>query len=313
MKKIEIFRMESLYRAPLVVSGWVFGEGAKNTVVVGPTRGNEVQQLYICSQLVRTLKRIEEDGRFIAGKQVEVIPVVNSSSINVGKRFWAMDGTDVNRMFPGYDEGETTQRIAGGVFRHLQGWKNGIQLSSYYLRGDFVPHVRMMQTPYQSPDAGDPFGLPFVVQRKTAPIDTTTLNYNWQIWNTRAFSMYTQATSHIDTESAEVCIWSILRFLVSEKVIRLNVHPGTHSVHLMEDELARVHSPQAGIFVPSAGPSDFVEKGGLLGFILDPMTGETLKEVRSKTSGTVFFAYRDPLVMDDQLLFLIVKRLSGAV
>ena len=36
---------------------------------------------------------------------------------------------------------------------------------------------------------GNLFGLPYVVMRKPAPIDTTTLNYNWQIWETNAFTV----------------------------------------------------------------------------------------------------------------------------
>ena len=35
--------------------------------------------------------------------------------MNIGKRFWSADNTDINRMFPGYNLGETTQRIAAGV------------------------------------------------------------------------------------------------------------------------------------------------------------------------------------------------------
>lgn len=50
------------------------------------------------------------------------MPCVNYYSMNIGKRFWSMDNTDINRMFLGYDLGETTQRIADGVFKQLQGY-----------------------------------------------------------------------------------------------------------------------------------------------------------------------------------------------
>ncbi len=80
-------------------------------------RGNEIQQLYIAGQMVRTLKRFEEEGRFIRRHGVTVIPCANPYSVNVGKRFWAMDNSDINRMYPGYNKGETTQRIAAGIFK----------------------------------------------------------------------------------------------------------------------------------------------------------------------------------------------------
>lgn len=49
-----------------------------------------------------------------------MVPSVNHFSMNIGKRFWPSDNTDINRMFPGYKEGETTQRIAAGVFENIK-------------------------------------------------------------------------------------------------------------------------------------------------------------------------------------------------
>ena len=46
------------------------------------------------------------------------------------------------------------------------------------LPGDFVPHVRIMNTGCQTASLGNLFGLPYVVMRKSEPIDTTNLNYN---------------------------------------------------------------------------------------------------------------------------------------
>lgn len=41
--------------------------------------------------------------------------------------------------------------------------------------------------------------LPYVVMRKPEPIDTTTLNYNWQTWETNAFSVYTKEICQLTT------------------------------------------------------------------------------------------------------------------
>lgn len=57
-----------------------------------------------------------------------------------------MDDTDINRMFPGYNKGETTQRIAAGLFEKLQGYEYGIQMASFYMPGEFIHHVRIVKT-----------------------------------------------------------------------------------------------------------------------------------------------------------------------
>ena len=78
----------------------------------------------------------------------------------------------------------------------------GIQFASFYMPGEFVPHVRMMETGFQSPSLANLFGLPYVVIRKPRPVDTKTLNYNWQNQSTAAFSVYTNKTDELDEKSA---------------------------------------------------------------------------------------------------------------
>ena len=213
MQKEILFTLKSPYRDDLRIQGYRFGKGEKAACIVGALRGNEVQQLYVCSQIVKTLSELERRGNIVHNKEILVIPSVNSASLNIGSRFWAMDKTDINRMFPGYNMGETTQRIAAGLFESIKGYNYGIQFASFYMQGDFIPHVRMMDTGYQNPSLANLFGLPYVVIRSPKPYDTTTLNYNWQIWETSAFSVYTSATDRIDEESAKQAVASVMRFL----------------------------------------------------------------------------------------------------
>ena len=47
--------------------------------------------------------------------------------LNIGKRFWPLDNTDINMMFPGYELGKT-QRIAKKSFDAISGYDYGIIL-----------------------------------------------------------------------------------------------------------------------------------------------------------------------------------------
>ena len=120
MRKTEIYKLGSPYREDLTISGYTFGHGRKSACIVGSIRGNEIQQLYVCSQIVRKLEELEASHAIASGKEILVVPSVNHHAMNIGKRFWPVDDTDINRMFPGYDQGETTQRIADSFRRHIQ-------------------------------------------------------------------------------------------------------------------------------------------------------------------------------------------------
>ena len=44
-------------------------------------------------------------------------------------------------------------------------------------------------------------------------MDTVTLNYNWQMNGTNAFSIYTSSTDLVDDVTARQAVSSVLRFL----------------------------------------------------------------------------------------------------
>ena len=309
MIKESLYTFKSPYRQDMHMYGYHFGRGEKSACIVGAIRGNEVQQLYICSKLVQRLKELEQKGAIASGKCITVIPSVNHYSMNVGKRFWPSDNTDINRMFPGYNLGETTQRIAAGLFEAVKGYEYGIQLASFYIPGDFVAHVRMMDTGYQNASLANLFGLPYVVIRKPRPIDTTTLNYNWQVWESNAFSVYTNKTDSIDEQSAQQAVSAILRFLNRMGILRYNCHGGFISSTIHEDELMSVVSDVPGIFLRRKNAGEEVQVGDVLAEIIDPLEGEIREQILAPSDGVICFAHDEPLVMEHSTVFKLIKRL----
>ena len=87
MKKEIIYSLKGIYREDYQIEGYRFGVGEKSACIVGALRGNEIQQLYICSQLVKALKELEAHGSISHNHEILVIPSVNRFSMNVGKRF----------------------------------------------------------------------------------------------------------------------------------------------------------------------------------------------------------------------------------
>jgi len=274
---------------------------------MGAMRGNEVQQMYVCSRMIQELKKLEAQGAIAENTEILIIPCVNYYSMNIGKRFWAMDNTDINRMFPGYNLGETTQRIADGIFQKIKDYQYGIQMASFYQSGNFLPHVKMMDTGFTDPELMKQFGFQFALIRKPRPYDTTTLNYNWQIWETKAFSVYTNATDTIDEPSAEQAVDAILRFMNSVGLISVRVRPGYRTEILQESQTKQIQSEAGGLFVSTAKMGQHVERGDILGKIIHPFDGELISEIRTPVSGTVYFEYDSPLINEKTVCFKIIR------
>lgn len=307
MKQEIVFSMKSPYRDEFKIQGFRFGEGEKSVAIVGAMRGDEVQQQFTCSQIVKNLIKLEEQGKILPGHEIFVIPSANHFSMNIDKRFWAMDNTDINRMFPGYDKGETTQRIAAAIFESVRGYKYGIQLASFYMPGRFIPHVRMMETGFHNAKLAKKFGLPYVMLRKPKPYDTTVLNYNWQVFETDAFSIYAGETSSIDKDMAKTAWLSVLRFLHSIGAIDHPMHEGYRSAVLKDDDLEIITSDQSGILYPIKETGDSIRQGDVLAKILDPFTGAVRSIIKSPISGTIFFSQHHPLVHQNTIMFKLVR------
>ncbi len=298
--------MKGLYRDDFRVTGYEFGEGEEAVCIVGNSRGNEVQQIYCCSKLVKKFRQLEAEGRIKKGQKILIIPSLNPYSMNIKKRFWPTDNTDINRMFPGYDLGETTQRIADGVFREISKYRFGIQFTSFYMPGDFVPHVRLMEEGYSQAELALQFGLPYVVIRKVRPYDTATLNYNWQVWDTQAFSLYTTTTEQISPNGAGQAVLAVLNFLSAQGIVNYLGPSLIRPKVVYDTELVPVKTSESGIFEALVKAGDRVDTGQPLANILHPYESELIETLYAPADGKIFFIHNEPLTYADTAVIKMV-------
>ena len=308
MKKEVIFSTSGLYRDDFRVTGYRFGHGKPSCCIIGAIRGDEVQQLYICGQLVKALKELEKSGGIAEGKQILVIPSINNYSMNIGRRFRCLDNADINRQFPGEADGETAERIAAAVFAEVSKFACCVQFPSFYIPGVFTPHVRMMKTGSENDELAELFGLPFVVHRQPTLMEKTTLNYCLKSHGIPAFSVYTETRGSIDDISAEIGIEAVLRFLSKTGAITSKVSEGAVSRVLDESELVSVRSDDAGVYRELVRVGSEVREGDILARVLHPYEGDVVSELRSPVDGTVFFARNKSIICQHSLVFKIVRK-----
>lgn len=312
MNKELIYSMNTAYRGDYEIYGFSYGSGEKAACIVGAMRGNEFQQLYICSLLAKKLSELEARGAIVSGKEIMLIPSLNYSSFNVGKKYWITDNSDINRLFPGNPEGPATSRIAAAVMDKVQGYSYGIQFASFYMEGEFIPHVRMMETGRQSTSLANLFGMPYVLTAEPRSHDTGTLNYNWQMRGTDAFSVYSGVTDTIKGESASQAVSSVLRFLTRMGVIRYNCHAGYISTILDEEDLLSIRSEHAaGFFERLINPGDEVVRGQVIANIINPMTGENTTDIYAPTDGIIFYCQNSPMIYQNSVIFKMIRRLHN--
>ena len=307
MAKELIFNFPSPNRDSLKVYGYRFkGEDKKPSVaIVSGLRGDEILQLYVASQLVNFLnEKVKNNINFIKG-EILIIPSVNTFGFNIEKRYWPLDNTDISRMFPGYEKGETTQRIAALLFEKIQGFDFGIKLTSGVRSAEYIPHVKVFDMENSDIEKGKDFGFRYVHKVEPKPYDTASLTYNWHIWNTKAFSIYGGKTNHINFRYVEEIKNGIIRFLSKNGIINFKINELFCSQIINDKNLLNIKTPEAGIFHPFKKIGDFATKGEPLFKIEDPLSGETRAEIESPVDGIVFQMHSYPMIYQSTTAFKI--------
>lgn len=304
-------RLDVPYRERLYVDGFEFGsqEGTPTCSIVGQMRGDEVQQAYTCASIVDRLRQLEQRGAVADGVRILVIPCANPFSMNVASRFWPTDGTDVNRSFPGDAHGDTTDRVAAGIFEAVRGSTYGIQMASFNQHGDFLPHVRVTRAGSVSEDAlkmALGFRMPCVVARDPTPFDKGTLNYCWQECGTYAFSLYGTTTERIDRASAARVTSAVMRFCAKHDLLAAPATGGTESIQIDEADLRSVRTEtSAGYLESHVRPGDHVRQGQEMGLVRDAFDTHVTERLVAPAAGRVFFSRTQPLVQQQMVVYRI--------
>ena len=211
----------------------------------------------MCSNLIKTLKLLEERRCLDENLGIMIVPSVNPYSLNTSTRFWATDNTDINR----------------------------IHFTSFYLEGNFTPHVRIMKTGYENVEVAKEFAMPYIMLRNPKPYDTTTLNYEWQVWGTQAFSIYTPGTDQVDVKQARYGIDAVIRFLAYHGLIHMKVNGGYRSRIVEENELVTVRTKTSGILVLKVKCGDHLSVGDEIAEIIDTYEGDVIEVIKWPCEG----------------------------
>lgn len=307
MKRIEILNFKSPNRAPLKVEGFLFGEdlNGPSIAIVGAMSGDHINQLYVASRLVEYLRQKEEEGKIIG--KILVIPAVNTYALNMGQSFWPLDKTDINMMFPGYAQGETTQRIAAKLFESLKGYDYGIILEGRRDQGMCLPYVKLIKSDYEDMASAYDLGMRFIHYRPYSPIETVMLQYNWQLWGTKALSIVFGKNGSIDHTLSREVQGSLVRLMAKRGILKLPVFDGFQSNIIEPENITVLKASYAGIFDSLVSCGTTVEKGDTLGRITDAISGEKLEKIIAPLDGVLTCQYSYPLIFQNSIAFRIAS------
>lgn len=299
--------MDSPSRDTFTITGYKFGSGRPLLAVVGAMRGDYITALHTASKLVKYLQEKEEKKPALFKGEILVIPSINPFALNMDTKYWPLDNTDIDAMFPGYNKGETTQRIAHALFQRLKGFTYGVIIEGRRDHSCCMPYVRMLKTGFEDLKAARKFGLRFVHIREASPYESGSLLYNWPIFETQTFALVSGKNRELDVEHSKTILESILRFSARAKILKIPTMQLYQSNILTPDDIEVIKAKLSGIFEPKVACGDFVNTGSLIGIVSDSLKGDVLEEIYAPADGIVTCHYDYPLIFSQAIAFRLAK------
>jgi uncharacterized protein len=238
-----------------------------------------------------------------------ILPAVNVLGLNTWDRYWPCDNTDINRMFPGYEAGETTQRIAHAVLEVTRPAQYRVDLHSAYLDFEELPQVRLYDPTTDERALALQFGLPTVIERPTNTLFTATIDHAWKAYGGANFVLRAGYAGNLQPPHCERLFHALVVFLQ-----HIGMLQGTSASQAPEEDVhyfdaeqtARIVAETAGLFISNLDVGRWLQAGDLIGHVYDGFDGQLRAEVKTPVSGLLSGIRRQPLLFEGDLIASIL-------
>ena len=280
------------------------GSNGKRISIVTGIHGDELEGQFVCYEVSR---RIKEHPEYLKGT-VDIYPAMNPFGINAVTRGIPAFDLDMNRIFPGREDGDMNEYLASKIIEDLKGSDLCVDIHASNIYLTEVPQIRINEINREV----------LVPLAKLANIDFIWIHGNSTVLeSTLAYSMNSrnvptlvvemgvgmritqeygnQLTDGIFRLMKELDIWNGPAAEVREPVISDN-----------SSDVEFLNAPVSGVFIKDIIHGSHVAKGQHLGYIVDPLNGEILSDVKSPVEGWLFTIREYPIVDEGSLMARIL-------
>ena len=284
----------------------VTGPAGKRISIVTGIHGDELEGQFVCYEVAR---RIQENPGFLKGT-VDLYPALNPFGIDSVTRGIPAFDLDMNRIFPGRQDGDMNEYLASEIIHDLEGSDlcMDIHASNIYLTE--IPQIRINEL---HKETLMPFALlsnvDFVWVHGASTVLESTLAYSMNSRSVPTLVVEMGVGMRITEEYGMQLTDGIFRLMKE-----LGIWEGpvtdvrTPVVSTLPDEVSFLNAPVSGIFIKTQSHGASVKKGMEIGRIVDPLQGTLLASITSPVDGWMFTIREYPVVDEGSLIARILAR-----
>lgn len=274
------------------------GKEKRISIVTG-THGDELDGQYICYEIIKKIQMYPEKLKGI----VDIYPDVNPLGIDMGSRGIPMFDLDMNRVFPGDNNGAVAEYTAAGLIDDIIGSDFCLDIHSSNIFLKEMPQLRMTEEnkdkllPYAKKLNAD-----FIWIYSSKTVLDATLAYSLNNMGVPTLVAEMGVGHRINNEYCQQLIEGIFNLMTELEVwddAPVNVR---NSIVSTEGQVSFISAAGSGIFVSSINSMGTIGMGTHIGDIIESITGKVIQRIESPTDGIIFSLREHPVVYKGALI-----------
>lgn len=282
-------------------------DGGKRFCVVTGTHGDELEGQYVCYELNR---RIREQIHHLKGT-VEIYPALNPLGLDTITRAFPVFDVDMNRIFPGTDNGSVAELVAGMIVKDLAGADMCIDVhaSNIYIRE--IPQVRLNESTSDSLlGFAKRLNTEFVWVHHASTVLESTLAHTLNMIGVPTLVVEMGVGMRITEKFCFQLVDGIFCLMKDLGIWDGPVIEPKEPIISLGGEVGFVNAGKSGLFVSKVVHRNDIRKGELIGEIVNPLEGTVEERLYAPCDGLVFTLRAYPMVEEGSL---IARILGGVV
>lgn len=278
------------------------GKGKKVAIVTG-IHGDELEGQYVCYEMVR---RIKERPELLNGV-VDVYPALNPVGITVANRMIPKLDMDMNRMFPGDENGTSFERVAAAIVQDLAGVDLCIDVHASNRFVKEIPQVRLCEEFSEKLISyARHMNVDMIWTNATETVHEATLAHAMNSMGVPTLVVEMGLGMRVNRSYGRQVAEGIFNLLYELGIWKERPKHIQYPVLSTDGEVEFIRADCSGVFIPAIEHSHFVKKGDKIGEIITPVEGKVEREIVAKKDGLVFTLREYPMVSKGALLARIL-------
>lgn len=275
----------------------------KRMTLVSGIHGDELEGQYICYEVARRIKEQPDCFKGI----MDIFPALNPLGIDMAHRSIPVINMDMNRMFPGDAGGNMTDKICAAIIDDIIGSDVCFDIHASDIFVKEIPQVRL------SKDFADKLlpiakltNVDVIWMNATATVHEATLAHSLNLMGVPTMVIELGQGHSINVEYGNQVVDGIFN-VMSKMGMWTGEVKDTHIPAVSGDgEVEFIRSETNGLFISETQHNHYIRAGELIGKIVDPYSGDTIRDVIAAKGGLLFTLRNYPVVYEGDLIARIL-------